>query len=185
MVEDCFPIPICPLSQPFRSYSPSVLFPPTIRLVFFSFLFCLCPQFLHSAPYEVSYTSTLCQPQPCCSSSGCGCQRGSVANAEQNLPKKLHLPDLSSVAGRNSCSKCCITLWVRIDTHQVHREAVKHFAAKLKKFPLNVGNLFLQASSEYSSSHGEGKRHIPDRRIINLPDLKSLLQRTISEKVQT
>lgn len=38
---------------------------------------------------------------------------------------------MSSVAGRSSCSKYYIILQVRTDVHQVQREARKHFAAKL------------------------------------------------------
>lgn len=98
--------------------------------------------------------AALRQSQPCCSSSGCGCQRKAVADIEQNLPQNI------------GASGCLLLLEGAVVANIVLlcESGLPHarYTEKLwgilmqnsKKSPMNVGNWFLQASSEYSSFHG-------------------------------
>lgn len=111
------------------SYSPSVPSPPPIWFFGFSFLFRLWSQFLHSAS---------CQVRPCCPLPVSAMLLflrvwvlGGVLQTQSRTCPKTWWLEMSSVAGRSSWSKYAITLRVRIDACQVHREAMKHFAAKL------------------------------------------------------
>lgn len=97
---------------------------------FFAFLFCLCPRFLHSGP---------CLAQPCCPSPVSAVllflrlwlsEEGCCRHRAEPAPKPCGFW-VSSAAGRGGCSKYCITLWVRIATCQLHREAMRHFDVKL------------------------------------------------------
>lgn len=147
MVEDCFPIPICPVNHPFCSYSPSVPSPHTIWFFFFS------PSYFASAPSSSTLHHirpspvALCQSQPCCSSSGCGGgtlpQWGSVASTEQNLPQ-------NTVASRCPLGlegAIVANIVLPCESGLMHaRYTEKLWSILLQnsnKSPMNVGNWFL------------------------------------------
>lgn len=158
MVEDYFPIPICPVNHPLLlllSLCPISSY--YLILLVFSFLFCPCPQFLHSAPCWAQPCCSL-PSQPCCSSSRCGCQRRGVAGTEQKLPQNT------------AASRC--PLWLEgavlanivlpCESALMHARYTEKlwsiFLQNSKKSLMNVGNWFPQASSEYSSFHGGKKK---------------------------
>lgn len=181
MVEDCSLIPICPVNDPLLLLSLRPISSSYLILWFFlpiSPLIPVPPLCIMPGPALLPFASLSHAALP----QGVGVG-GSVANTEQNLSQNMVAGDVLC-GWKEQLEQIRYYLasqdWCMPGTQRSYEA----FCCKtLNKPPMNVGNWFLQASSEYSSFHGKCKRHIPDSRIINQPNLKSLLQSTMSEKV--